>query len=249
MSEPARALRHRVFLERSDDRRVAWLGFVSEHRLNLMTIAMFEDMATAIDGLLEDPPRVLVLTGGGQSFTGGADVGELRTLDEAAFTGYLELEIELLQRIERLPWLTIASIVGSCIGNGAELALACDLRIGARSARFGFPEVTLGFSCPVQRLARHVGIGRCKEIVFFGRAVPAGDAHDLGLLTQVVPDEELESATASLALELAALSPLAVRLTKEAVHRCYDVDGEQSDVLLASGVDTFRELTQGGWEP
>ena len=107
--------------------------------------------------------RVLVITGTATVFSGGADLNDLNALDDEAYRHYIATEYRLFAEVEDLPLVTVAVIAGPCIGNGTELALACDVRICAADARIGLPEMQVGFVAPAQRLTRYVGIGQARR--------------------------------------------------------------------------------------
>jgi enoyl-CoA hydratase/carnithine racemase len=243
-----------VSLDRSADGRIAWLRFASDTKLNSLTFDMVREMHDHMLALIEkDRPRVLVISGRPDMFTGGADLNLFVGDDEAAFRSYVDQEYDVFRQLETLPFMTIASIGGLCIGNGAELALCCDLRIGTESSRISFAESKIGFDAPAQRLARYVGIGRAKEILFSGRMIGAQEADALGLLTRLVADDALASGTEALAKEYAAMAPLALRLTKENIDAAYGMDrvnftAERQAACTAFRSDDRREGMQAVFE-
>jgi enoyl-CoA hydratase/carnithine racemase len=134
---------------------------------------------------------VVVFTGAGdRAFVAGVDIGELR--DYSAQTALASDIQRLFDRIEEFPKPTIAAVNGVALGGGCELAMACDIRMAAETARFGLPETALAVlpgAGGTQRLARLVGTGRAVELILTGRVVPAAEALDIGLVTSVVaPD-------------------------------------------------------------
>ena len=232
---------YKVSLDRSADGRVASLRFASDSRLNSLTFGMVKEIQAQITELAErDRPRVLVISGRPDMFTGGADLDLLVGDDEAAFQTYVDLEYRVFRTVETLPFVTIASIGGLCIGNGAELALCCDLRIGTAGCRISFAETKIGFDAPAQRLARYVGIGRAKEILYSGRIISAKEAESLGLLSRVVADDGLAEGTVAFADEYAAMAPIALRLTKENIEAAYGMDKVQFDAERAAAFTAFR---------
>jgi enoyl-CoA hydratase len=161
--------------------------------------------------------RALVITGaGGRFFAAGADVSEFPSAGgEVAVAGQ-----QLTLEIERSPLPSIAAINGIALGGGCEIALACDIRIAASTARLGQPEINLGIIPGwggTQRLVRVVGQGRAMPLLLTGDAVDAETALSLGLVTQVVDPGDLTDAALALAGTLAAKAPLAVAATKRAV--------------------------------
>ena len=174
----------------------------------------------------DDSVGVVVFTGAGdRAFVAGADIGQLRH-----YTMHTALESEM-QRVyddvEAFEKPTIAAVNGYALGGGCELAMACDIRIAADTARFGLPETNLSVlpgAGGTQRLARLVGTGRAIELILTGRLLPAEEALAAGLVTSVVPAEELLAAARETAGRILAKGPLAVRLAKLVVRSGMDTD-------------------------
>src|SRR3990172_7654604 len=143
-----------------------------------------------------DDLRVLILTGAGEkAFVSGADIGEL--LERGRREGLEGINQKLFTAIENFPWPVIAAVNGYALGGGCELALACDLRLAAEEAKFGFPETSLGIvpgAGATQRLPRLVGWGKAKELIFTGDIFDAREAERLGLVSKVVPRSQLLAA-------------------------------------------------------
>jgi len=129
--------------------------------------------------------------------------------------------------LDRAPIPTIAAVNGFALGGGCEIAIACDIRIAAENALFGFPEVSLGILPGMggtQRLPRLVGPAIAKELIFSGRRIKAEEAREIGLVNRVVPQGEALNAAKELAAQIAANGPVAVRHAKAAANRALDVD-------------------------
>jgi enoyl-CoA hydratase len=197
---------------------------------------------TALSGALtqaetEPAVRVVVFTGAGdQAFVAGADVSE--------FAGRTPIEQREVMRaglfddVWNFPKPTIAMINGYCLGGGCELALACDLRIGADSAKLGQPEVRLGIipgGGATQRLPRLVGYGKALQLVLTGEIVDAVSAYEIGLLDEIVPAEELRERTFEIARSMAEKSPVTLALAKRALRAA-------SEMPLSAGLTYEREL-------
>ncbi|WP_223162813.1 enoyl-CoA hydratase/isomerase family protein [Nocardioides antri] len=169
--------------------------------------------------LLEDEPRVAMVIGSGGTFAAGADIVQLRERRrDDALAG---INSGVFDRIARLPMPVIALVDGYALGGGAELAYACDFRIGTPATRIGNPEPGLGILAAAGatwRLRELVGEPLAKEILLAGRVLGADEALAVRLLNEVVPAEDLEAAGHRLADRIAAQAPLAVRLTKRAFH-------------------------------
>ena len=208
-------------LERNGD--VATITLDVPEKLNRVSMPARDQLAQLFEELGSDASvRAIVLTGAGdKAFTAGGDIA-----------GFLEREPEELSRLawnvaapERCPKPVIAKLRGFAFGVGLELALACDFRIAADDVELGLPEVKIGMipgSGGTQRLARMVGLGRAKDLVMRGRRVAAGEALAIGLLTEVVPATELDTAVSRLVDELRALSPLALAMAKRVLNHAYD---------------------------
>ncbi|MCD2194736.1 enoyl-CoA hydratase/isomerase family protein [Actinomycetospora endophytica] len=214
-----------VTLERSDDGQVATLRFASGHPLNVLDSPTLDDLLARVRELAADRTiRVLLITGSESVFSGGADLRDLGGLDDDAYRHYIATEYRLFAEVEALPLITVAVIAGPCVGNGAELALACDFRICATDTRIGLPEMRVGFVSPAQRLATYVGIGKAKELLYGGRLLPAAEALELGLVTTVTDD--LPGETERAARRWAGCAPTALAITKAGLHRCYGIDAD-----------------------
>lgn len=220
-----------VLIEQHDDRVVL--------RLNRPEVRNAIDLAT-VDALhdacrmLEREPHIALIVGSGGTFAAGADIGELRERRrDDALAG---INSGLFDRIQRLPLPTIALIDGYALGGGAELAYACDFRIGTPDARIGNPEPGLGILAAAGaswRLRELIGEPLAKEVLLAGRILTADEAREVHLLTDVVPADELEDAGNRLADRIAAQAPLAVRLTKAAFHAPRDAHPLIDDLAQA----------------
>ena len=210
-------------VERDDERGVATVTLDVPEKMNRVSMRAREQLADVFAALgRDDGVRAIVLTGAGErAFTAGGDI-----------PGFLERSPEELSRLawnvaspERCPKPVIARIRGYCLGVGLELALACDFRIAATDAQLGLPEVGLGMipgSGGSQRLARLVGLGRAKDVVMRRRRISAEEALAWGLVSEVVPPEELDAAVDRVLADLAALSPLALTIAKRVLNHVYD---------------------------
>ncbi|RSN04959.1 enoyl-CoA hydratase [Nonomuraea sp. WAC 01424] len=168
---------------------------------------------------VEEEPRVVLLTGEGTTFAAGADIAQLRERDRGdALRG---INSRIFDRIHRLPMPTVALVDGYALGGGAELAYACDFRIGTPRTRIGNPETDLGIIAAAGaawRLAELVGEPLAKEILLAGRVMTAEEARAVHLLNDVVEPEDGLDAGHRLADRITARAPLATRLTKAVFH-------------------------------
>jgi enoyl-CoA hydratase/carnithine racemase len=200
---------------------VATITLARPKSLNAMDSNVHRAIISIIDEIDDtESVKVVVFKGEGRAFSTGSDLKEIGQLSGIAEQKYVELDFSTKNRVAGCKKPTIASIHGYCLGGGLELALACDIRIAANNAIFGFPEVGLG-SLPgsggLQRLPEVVGRGVAKEWILTARRIDAEEAFFRGLITQNVPIEELSEATNALAKNMSRFSPLAVRLAKVAL--------------------------------
>jgi enoyl-CoA hydratase/carnithine racemase len=180
-----------------------------------------------------DDVGLVAFTGAGEkAFVAGADISQLRHYD--LHTGLAAEMQRTFDVVEAFPKPTVAAVNGFALGGGCELAMACDIRIASENARFGLPETTLSVlpgAGGTQRLARLVGTGRAIEMILTGRFVDAAEAHAIGLVTAVVPVEELHTELRALADRILAKGPLAVRLAKLVVRAGMDADQRTGQVI------------------
>ena len=197
--------------------------------LNALNSEVLDDLGAVLDGVDLETIRVLILTGSGdKSFVAGADIGEMSTLSKEEGTAFGKKGNDLFRRIETFPIPVIAAINGFALGGGNEIAMSCDFRICSDNAVFGQPEVGLGITPGfggTQRLARLVGPGMAKQLVYTARNIKADEALRIGLVNQVTTQEDLLPTAKKLAAVIAGNAPIAVRACKKAIN-----DGLQQDM-------------------
>lgn len=201
--------------------------------MNALSTDMYAQLEEAFDSVAAmDDVYAVVLTGSSrvnkkgktvQSFVAGADISQMSTMTVAEGKAFGNDSNRVCWKIENFKRPVIAAINGFCLGGGCELAMSCDIRLASANATFGQPEVGLGITpgCGgTQRLARLVGLGKAKEMLYTARGnYTAQDAKDMGLVNDVYETvEELQEAALALAQEIAAQAPIAVSLVKEAVN-------------------------------
>ncbi|MDO4174456.1 MAG: enoyl-CoA hydratase-related protein [Eubacteriales bacterium] len=201
--------------------------------MNALSTDMYAQLEEAFDSVAAmDDVYAVVLTGSSrvnkkgktvQSFVAGADISQMSTMTVAEGKAFGNDSNRVCWKIENFKRPVIAAINGFCLGGGCELAMSCDIRLASANATFGQPEVGLGITpgCGgTQRLARLVGLGKAKEMLYTARGnYSAQDAKDMGLVNDVYETvEELQEAALALAQEIAAQAPIAVALVKEAVN-------------------------------
>jgi enoyl-CoA hydratase len=211
------------------DGALAIITFNNPKALNALTAATFYRLEELLDQLEQDADiRVVILTGAGEkAFIAGGDICHLGTLDADGAREFALLAQRVIDRIEAFPKPVIAAINGYALGGGCELAMGCDIRIASDSARFGQPEVKLGIIpgfAGTQRLARLVGKGRAKELVFTGEMIDAEEACRIGLVNRVVTGDRLLEEARSLALKMCDKSASAIRFAKDAIDNGLEMD-------------------------
>lgn len=220
-----------VLVEETDDRTVLRLNRPDVR--NAIDQRMVDDLHAACTRL-EQRPRVAMILGEGTTFAAGADIAQLRERRrDDALRG---INSGIFDRIRRLPMPTVALIDGYALGGGAELAYACDFRLGTPSTRIGNPEPGLGILAAAGagwRLAELVGEPVAKEILLAGRVLGADDALAVHLLNEVVEPGDLEAAGHRWADRIAAQAPLAIRLTKSLFHAPRDAHPLIDDIAQA----------------
>ena len=194
---------------------VAWLDHPPANALSPATVDALRRAWEAVEG--SDVRALVIASANPKLFCAGADIKAFTAMDEASGRAYVAGTHELLRAFERSALVTIAAVNGLALGGGCELAMACDLRVAAASARFGQPEIKLGIIPGfggTQRLARLVGPAKALELNLVGEPIRAEEAQALGLVNRVVPNEELLGTALELAETLAAQAPLAVAAIK-----------------------------------
>ena len=185
---------------------IARLTLDRPQALNALNRAVAEALESAL-GQLERSKSVgvVIVSGRGRAFCAGNDIAEMPTLGPAEAMALSRRWQKIMDRFGRLPQVTIAAVRGYALGGGCMLAAAQDLRVAEASARFGLPEVTLGFnpSYGIARILDVVGGGPARDLLLTGRPVDAAEALRMGLVTRVVPDGELENSTNELAAGIA----------------------------------------------
>ncbi len=206
-----------------------------EKALNALNSTVLEELSTALDNVNLDEVRCLILTGAGQkSFVAGADIGEMSTLTKAEGEAFGKKGNDVFRKLETFPIPVIAAINGFALGGGCEISMSCDIRICSENTVFGQPEVGLGITPGfggTQRLARLVGAGMAKQMIYTARNIKADEALRIGLVNAVYPQEELMPAAEKMANGIAKNAPIAVRNCKKAINEGLDVDMDQAIVI------------------
>jgi enoyl-CoA hydratase len=212
--------------------KIAVITINRPEALNALNSQVLEDLEAAFDALDLSVVRAVVLTGAGEkSFVAGADIGEMSTLTKAEGEAFGKKGNDVFRKIEQFPVPVIAAVNGFALGGGCEISMSCDIRICSENAMFGQPEVGLGITPGfggTQRLARLIGDGMAKQLIYTARNIKADEALRIGLVNAVYPQEELLAAAEKMAGQIAANAPIAVRACKKAIN-----DGRQVDIDAA----------------
>src|SRR4051794_9968013 len=223
-----------VRVERRDD-GVA-LVRLDRPKMNALSVELLRQLTAAAEALSDEPPGAVVVWGGERIFAAGAEISEFGgTAKAGAIGGAFR---EALDAVAAIPRATIAAVNGYALGGGCELALACDLRGVADTAKFGQPEILLGIipgGGGTPRLARLVGASRAKDMILTGRQVAADEALRIGLADRVVPSDQVLATALELAASLSAGAVVAQGLAKRAIDA--GLDGP-----LADGVGLEQDL-------
>lgn len=214
------------------------IGIITINRpkaLNALNSTVLEELDQALNAVDLENIRCLILTGAGEkSFVAGADIGEMSTLTKAEGEAFGKKGNDVFRKLETFPIPVIAAVNGFALGGGCEISMSCDIRICSENAVFGQPEVGLGITPGfggTQRLARLVGSGKAKEMIYGARNIKADEAYRIGLVNNVYPIEELMPAAKKLASTIARNAPIAVRNCKRAINEGLQVDMDQAIVI------------------
>ncbi len=227
------------------------VGIVTINRpqaLNALNSQVLEELDETFSNVNLDEVRCLILTGAGEkSFVAGADIGEMSTLTKAEGEAFGKKGNDVFRKIETFPIPVIAAVNGFALGGGCEISMSCDIRICSDNAVFGQPEVGLGITPGfggTQRLARLVGPGMAKQMIYTARNIKANDALRIGLVNDVISatvDEagnvtataqaNLLAAAEKMAAGIAAQAPIAVRNCKKAINDGLQVDMDAALVI------------------
>lgn len=232
---------------------VHWITLNRPESRNALDASMLFELEQAFDEAENNQAiKVIIVQGaGGKFFAAGADIKQLITRKplESLIPGMQGI----YQKIENSKKVTIAAVDGFALGGGCELALACDIRIATKKAKFGLPELNLGVipgAGGTQRLARMVGKGRALDMILTGKMLDGEEAERIGLVSYFVPEGELEEKINAVTQDILKKGPIAIQLAKFAVHKGYDIDRdtamwiEKLSQAVAMGTEDKNEGTK-----
>jgi enoyl-CoA hydratase/carnithine racemase len=228
--------------ERSEGGHLARVTIDNAAKLNTLNRALMVEIVETVERLEADPElRLVILRGAGErAFVGGADIGELATLNPDSARDFITLVHRSCDGFRHLPVPVIARVDGYALGAGLELAAACDLRVASDRAQFGMPEVRVGIPSVVEAalLPQLVGHGRARRLLLTGEMIGAADALAWGLVDVVAPPAELDAAVERLAAAILAGGSQAIRLQKALIR---DWEELPTSAAVARGIDAFAE--------
>ncbi len=243
---------------------IMWITFNRPQARNALTFGMYERLAHLCRDMPTDGRvRAVVIAGaGGKAFAAGTDMTQFRAFETPQDALDYEHQIDaVLEAVECCPVPTIAAVHGACTGGGGSIAAACDIRIASAGLKFGFPIArTLGNCLAAGNLARLselIGAGRVREIIFTARLIAAEEALNVGLVSEILPDEaSLLARAGELAERVGGMAPLTLRATKEALRRNRAaLKVEDSDLITSCymsddfriGMEAFLGKTKPVW--
>lgn len=206
--------------------------------LNALNSETLTDLNTVIEDLEKDSNiYAVILTGAGEkAFVAGADIAEMKDLNEEQGREFGVLGNKVFRRLETLDKPVIAAISGFALGGGCELSMSCDIRIASEKAKFGQPESGLGITPGfggTQRLPRLVGLGKAKELIYTGDIIKADEALRIGLVNKVVALEDLMTEARAMADKIISNAPIANKLCKDAIDRGMQVGIDEAIMIEA----------------
>ena len=220
------------FIKYEEETDIAILTINRPRALNALNSQVLDEIDKVLESIDTEKIRVLIITGEGQrSFVAGADIAEMSTLTKVQGAEFSKKGNDVFRKIETFPIPVIAAINGFALGGGCEISMSCDIRICSDNAIFGQPEVGLGITPGfggTQRLARLVGQGMAKQMIYTARNIKADEALRIGLVNAVYPQSELLNEAKKLAETIARQAPIAVRNCKKAINDGLQVDMDKA---------------------
>ena len=210
------------------DEQISIITINRPKALNALNSKVLEELDKTLDIIDTTKIKALIITGSGEkSFVAGADIAEMSTLTKSEGKAFSKKGNDVFRKIETFEIPVIAAVNGFALGGGCEIAMSCDIRICSENAIFGQPEVSLGITPGfggTQRLARLVGVGIAKQMIFTGQNIKAQEAKRIGLVNEVFPIEELLNEAIKLAKTIAKNSANAIKSSKKAINEGLQLD-------------------------
>ena len=220
------------YIKYEEEGMVALLTINRPKALNALNSQVLEELDKTLDAIDLNKIRALIITGAGEkSFVAGADIGEMSSLTKKEGEAFGKKGNDVFRKLETFPIPVIAAVNGFALGGGCEISMSCDIRICSDNAIFGQPEVGLGITPGfggTQRLARLVGQGMAKQMIYTAKNIKADEALRIGLVNAVYPQSELLNEAKKLAETIARQAPIAVRNSKKAINDGLQVDMDKA---------------------
>lgn len=214
------------------ENEIAVITFDQPKSMNALKSEVFVELLDAIHSIkTNNLVRALIITGNGKAFVAGADISEMSEMGVMEAKERINFAHNCFREIENLDIPVIAAINGYALGGGCELALACDIRIAAKEAKFGQPEVNLGIiPCygGTQRLPRLIGKGNAMNLILTGELIDATEAYRIGLIQKLVDSDQLMEAAKDIAEIIKNKGPVAIKVAKQVINK-----GVSSDIDIA----------------
>ena len=224
-----------AFVEFSANGQIGYLTINRPKALNALNDQVISELDQVLDTIDLDTVRCVIVTGAGEkAFVAGADIAQMSGLTKAEAEAFGKHGNDVFRKLETLPIPTIAAVNGFALGGGCELCMSCDIRLASDTAVFGQPEVGLGITPGfggTQRMARLVGMGKAKELIYTARNIKAPEALAIGLVQAVYPAAELMAEAEKMAARIVGNAPIAVRASKKAINDGMQVDIEAGEVI------------------
>lgn len=215
-----------------------FIGVITINRpkaLNALNTEVLKLLNKVMDDVDIEKTRALILTGNGlKSFVAGADISEMSLLTKVDGENFGKIGNDVFRKIETFPIPVIAAVNGFALGGGCELSLSCDIRICSENALFGQPEASLGITPGfggTQRLARVIGVGKAKEMIYTASNIKAEEAYRIGLVNKVCSAEDLLEEAKKIAKKIAKNAPIAVRACKKSINEGISLDMDDAIII------------------
>ena len=216
------------FIKIEEEDQISILTISRPKALNALNSQVLDELDKTLDNIDTNKIRALIITGEGEkSFVAGADIAEMSTLTKKQGEEFSKKGNDVFRKIENFPIPVIAAVNGFALGGGCEISMSCDIRICSDNAIFGQPEVGLGITPGfggTQRLARLVGMGIAKQMIFTAQNIKAEEALRIGLVNAIYPQNELLNEAKKLALAISKNGPKAIKNSKKAINQGIQVD-------------------------